>query len=103
MGKTKREKDYFDDVPDPILAEIFNELNTKELVQASTISKRWHKVANTEYLWKNNYRGTVSCFIYMKTDLTFSFLTNQLEAEKNIKVQEIERKRRAKKIESVKK
>jgi hypothetical protein len=52
-------KDPFVLVPDPILVEIFDYMGTRELTKLIRVSKRWHKFAKSDYLWKNNFRGTL--------------------------------------------
>ena len=44
----------FSNVPLPIWNEILDNLNAKELVIASQVSKKWKDIALSDTLWKKN-------------------------------------------------
>lgn len=50
----------FNEIPDSLLLQVFSYLAPKEVVRASTVCKKWNRIAWDEILWKNlllNYFG----------------------------------------------
>ncbi|KAH9509473.1 hypothetical protein Btru_045989 [Bulinus truncatus] len=64
----RKSKATFNDIPDEILAFIFWKLQVGELVSASQVCKRWHKVANDNLLWKHFYTRFVGSTSREKED-----------------------------------